>query len=62
MNQLELLNKIENTKEELYAVANNRQLTDPLVVTLSQKLDLYIVQYQLVMAGKLPFVGYARII
>jgi hypothetical protein len=41
----ELLNLIEKVRSELFTRANDRDLTDPVVVELSQELDRLLNEY-----------------
>ncbi len=51
---IELMNAIEKLRLELYDVAQGKSLTDPEVIQASQKLDLLLVEYQKMIAKKIP--------
>jgi len=42
-----LQEKIEDLRQEMYIVAKNTRITDPMVIEISQKLDRLLNQYYL---------------
>lgn len=48
---IELKSLIEDKKENMYAVAQGKALTDPCVVTVSQEIDEIINSYQRIISS-----------
>lgn len=51
MSPVEILNLIENLREQLIYLAQNKALVDPEVVKLSQMLDAYLNLYHNALSG-----------